>query len=97
VHPKTSSYFWEYRGGCYGSGDIGVYEKAIPGNEYRFDNIPIEVREDEGLSVFAGNVGSRVGSVTSPLFMRLSTLCLIGSILSALAFVFLYARHTKLI
>ena len=51
VHPKTSSYYWEYRGGCYGSGDIGVYEKAIPGTDYKFDSIPIEVREDESLYV----------------------------------------------
>ena len=37
THPKTSSYYWEYRGGCYGTGEIGVYEKGVPGTEYRFD------------------------------------------------------------
>ena len=58
VHPKTSSYYWEYRGGCYSSGDIGVYEKAIPGTDYKFDSIPIEVREDESLYVSVGNFGS---------------------------------------
>ena len=30
-HPETASYTWEYRGGCYGSGDIAVYETAVPG------------------------------------------------------------------
>jgi hypothetical protein len=58
VHPKTSSYYWEYRGGCYSGGEIGIYEKATPGTEYRFDNIPIEVREDESMFVAVGNVGS---------------------------------------
>jgi hypothetical protein len=57
-NPKTSSYYWEYRGGCYGSGDIGVYEKGIPGQQYRFDAIPIEVREDESLYNLVGNIGS---------------------------------------
>jgi hypothetical protein len=57
-HPKTSSYSWEYRGGCYGTGDIGVYEKGYPGQEYRFNSIPIEVREDESLYVLAGNISS---------------------------------------
>ena len=36
-HFQTSSYFWEYRGGCYGSGEIGIYEAATLGQEYRFD------------------------------------------------------------
>lgn len=46
-YPETASYTWEYRGGCYGSGSIAVYERAVLGQEYHFDNIPIEVREDE--------------------------------------------------
>lgn len=36
-YPQTSSYAWEYRGGCYGSGEIGVYEKGVPGTTYMFD------------------------------------------------------------
>ena len=44
-HPETASYTWEYRGGCYGSGKIAVYEPATPGEEYRFDSVPIEIRE----------------------------------------------------
>jgi hypothetical protein len=48
-HPETASYYWEYRGGCYGSGEIGVYVRAKPGEEYHFNNVPIEVREDESL------------------------------------------------
>jgi hypothetical protein len=46
-HPETASYTWEYRGGCYANGEIAVFEKAVSGEEYKFDNVPIEVREDE--------------------------------------------------
>lgn len=45
-HPETASYSWEYRGGCYQGGNIGVYERAIPDTDYLFDHVPIEVRED---------------------------------------------------
>lgn len=55
-HPETASYTWEYRGGCYEGGNIAVYERAVPGEEYHFDDIPIEVREDESLYVALGNV-----------------------------------------
>ena len=57
-YPQTSSYSWEYRGCCYGNGEIGIYEKGLPGTQYKFDNIPIEVREDESLYVLAGNLSS---------------------------------------
>lgn len=58
-HPETASYTWEYRGGCYGSGgEIAVYEKAVPGEEYRFDHVPIEIREDESLNVMFDNIES---------------------------------------
>jgi hypothetical protein len=46
-HPETASYTWQYRGGCYENGEIAVYEKAKNGEEYTFNNVPIEVREDE--------------------------------------------------
>jgi hypothetical protein len=48
-YPETASYGWEYRGGCYKDGGIGVYEKAVPGTDYLFEFIPIEIREDESL------------------------------------------------
>lgn len=91
-HPKTSSYFWEYRGGCYGSGDIGVYEKGSLGSLYRFENIPIEVREDESLYVVAGNITSNARNTISPLFMFLSSVCLILALISALVFVGLFLK-----
>lgn len=91
-HPRTSSYSWDYRGGCYEDGDIGVYEKGSVGEEYRFNNIPIEVREDESLSVLAGNIGSKAISTATPLFNFLSLTCFTLSIVSGLAFVVLYFR-----
>lgn len=96
VLPKTSSYYWEYRGGCYGSGDIGVYEKAVPGTDYKFDSIPIEVREDESLYVAAGNVGSHTRNFVTPIFYFFAYTFLIIAILSVLAFVALFARSWKL-
>ena len=36
-NPETASYTWEYRGGCYEGGNIAVYAKATPGEEYHFD------------------------------------------------------------
>ena len=95
VHPKTSSYSWEYRGGCYGTGEIGVYEKATLGSEYRFDQIPIEVREDESLYVLAGNISSDVRNSSSPILMFLSTLFMILAFLCAIGFAILYIRQLK--
>lgn len=94
-HPKTSSYYWEYRGGCYGSGDIGVYEKGIPGNEYRFEKIPIEVREDESLYVFASNISSNARNMLSPLFLFLSGVCLFLCFVLSIAFCFVYFKQIK--
>ena len=62
-NPETSSYSWEYRGGCYANGDIGVYEKAVSGTDYLFDFVPIEIREDESLYKFLlkSDIGINVG------------------------------------
>ena len=95
VHPKSSSYYWEYRGGCYGSGDIGVYEKAIPGTDYKFDSIPIEVREDESLYVSAGNVGSQARNLLTPLIYFFSNLFLFLAVLSVIGFLAVFARGWK--
>ena len=95
VHPKSSSYYWEYRGGCYGSGDIGVYEKAIPGTDYKFDSIPIEVREDESLYVSAGNVGSHARNLLTPLIYFFSNLFLFLAVLSVIGFLAVFARGWK--
>lgn len=96
VHPKTSSYYWEYRGGCYGSGDIGVYEKAVPGTEYKFDSIPIEVREDESLYVAAGNVGSQARNLVTPLIYFFAYAFMYLAIFSVLVFLAILARSWKL-
>ena len=90
IHPKTNSYYWEYRGGCYSDGDIGIYEKAAPGTDYKFDSIPIEVREDESLYVAVGNVGSQARNIFSPIFYFITYTFLTLGILSSLAFVAIF-------
>lgn len=94
-HPETASYTWEYRGGCYGSGDIAVYEKAVPGEEYKFEHVPIEVREDESLYVAFDNVEVEVTSTLSPIFMLLSTLSLILSIVSGILVIYFFFKAWK--
>ncbi len=88
--PKTSSYYWEYRGGCYQGGEIGVYEKGGPGNLYRFDSIPIEVREDESLYVVASNVSNWIGHILSPLFSFLSKVAFLLAFVSFVLFGYVY-------
>jgi hypothetical protein len=95
-HPETASYTWEYRGGCYGQGsDIAVYEKAVAGEEYRFDHIPIEVREDESLYVMFDNLESEAGATLSPIFLFISTLALIFAIAAGIAVAVLFFRAWK--
>lgn len=90
-HPETASYTWEYRGGCYEGGKIAVYERAYPGQEYHFDSIPIEVREDESLYNQFSNVEAEIDSTVSPLFSYLSSFFLLLSFISAILFaIFFY-------
>lgn len=95
-HPETASYTWEYRGGCYEGGSIAVYERANPGDEYHFDNIPIEIREDESLYNTLGNVEAEVNSTISPIFNFVSYFCLFLSFIAGIIFAVLYFRawHT---
>jgi hypothetical protein len=95
VYPKTSSYYWEYRGGCYSGGEIGVYEKASIGTDYKFDSIPIEVREDESLYVAVGNVGSHARNIFSPIFFFITYAFLALAILAAIAFVALFVLKSE--
>ena len=95
VNPQTASYYWEYRGGCYGTGEIGVYEKGVPGQEYKFDQIPIEVREDESLYVIAENISSQASSSVSPLLFFASSMCLVLAIISGFVFAFLFYKAWK--
>ena len=91
-HPETASYTWEYRGGCYEGGNMAVYEKAVPGEEYHFDDVPIEVREDESLYVALGNVEAEVNSTLSPLFYFFSSLSLFLAFISGIVFAVLFFK-----
>lgn len=85
-HPETASYSWDYRGGCFKDGAIGVYEKAVPGQDYMFDFIPIEVREDESLYGKLSNTGATVSAGLGPIFNGISTIFLILGLLSGILF-----------
>lgn len=94
-HPETASYTWEYRGGCYEGGSIAVYEQAVPGEEYRFDNVPIEVREDESLYGKMKNIEAQVTYTIGPMFMFFSTLSLILAIVSGVLFAYYFFKAWK--
>lgn len=91
-HPETASYSWEYRGGCYQGGAIAVYEKAVPGTDYLFDFVPIEVREDESLYGSLKNTGAEVSAGLGPIFHCLGTIFLILSVLCGILFAIFYFK-----
>ena len=105
-HPETASYAWEYRGGCYQDGKIAVYELATPGQEYNFNQIPIEVREDESLygqfdaisysaSTTAAVVAEETESGASTLFYFLSSLSMLLALVSGILFAVFFFRAWK--
>jgi hypothetical protein len=95
LHPESASYAWEYRGGCYGNGQIAVYEKAIPGTIYHFNDVPIEVREDESMSVAFGNAGSAISSSLSPVFQFISSLFLFLALIFGILFAVFFLKAVK--
>ena len=94
-HPETASYSWEYRGGCYQGSSIAVYEKAVAGEHYLFDYIPIEVREDESLYNALSNTQAQVSAGLGPLFHILSVVFMVGALLSGIAFAYFYFQALK--
>lgn len=94
-HPETASYTWEYRGGCYDDGAIAVYERANPGEEYHFDRIPIEIREDESLYVAFDNASAEVGATIGPTFYFISSIFLLLSLISGILFAVFFFRAWK--
>ncbi len=97
-YPETASYGWQYNGGCYQDGAIGVYEKAEIGRTYDFTFVPIEVREDEsllgGLSVGGGGGGGAAASGGS-FFGSLSSFFFILALLSGVVFGALFFKAWK--
>lgn len=94
-HPETASYTWEYRGGCYHNGDIAIYEKAVPGENYFFDYVPIEVREDESLYSAFKNTKNQVAAGLGPFFNLMSTTFVVLAIISGLLFSWFYFQAIK--
>lgn len=102
-NPDTASYTWEYKGGCYGNGEIAAYEKAVVGEEYTFDQVPIEVREDESnsgtsytsSSSYSSSSGSSSGGAISSLFFFISTLSLLLAIAAGGLFAFFFFKAWK--
>jgi len=67
-----------------------VYEKAVPGTNYMFDFVPIEVREDESLYNKLSNTKSSVTAGFGTLFSVLSTIFVIFALISGIAFAVFY-------
>ena len=61
LNQETAEEQWEYRGGCFEHDSPTLFERAVPGNTYEFDFIPIEVRADDD----PFNVAAKTGSITS--------------------------------
>ena len=91
-HADTASYSWEYRGGCYANGEIGVYEKATVGENYLFDFVPIEIREDESLYGSLSSAGNKVSSGSSSVFHGLGLIFLILAVVCGVLFAFFYFK-----
>ena len=47
VDVESAEERWEYGGGCYEHDSPVLFERAVPGRQYEFDFIPIEVRADD--------------------------------------------------
>ena len=69
-----------------------MYEKAIPGNDYLFDFVPIEVREDESLYGKLTNTGNQVSAGLGPILHGIGTIFLILSLISGILFAIFYFR-----
>ena len=78
VNEETATYGWSYEGGCFEDGRIANYKTAIPGTDYSFDKLDIEVRE------YDAGIAERLGSFfsLSGLFGLLATLSLLGAIVA---------------
>jgi hypothetical protein len=72
-----------------------VYEKAVPGTDYLFDYIPIEVREDESLYAKLTNTKAEVSAGMGTIFSVLSTIFIIFALLSGIAFAYFYFQALK--
>ncbi len=46
---ETNSYTWEYECGCFQDGEIAMYERAEPGDVFKFEHVPVAVREDDNI------------------------------------------------
>jgi hypothetical protein len=80
-YPDDNYVSWEYTGGCYTNEDLGVYEKAVKGEVYLFEEIEIEVREDE--SIISSGVSNTMGT-------GLATVFLVAGIACGAAFAYFY-------
>ena len=84
-HPDTASYTWDYVGGCFPNGEYVLYQTAVIGDTYTFDNIPIEVHQSSASIV--AEVTNTTGISTSSMLFWIFFLCFIaGAVLLALQF-----------
>ena len=79
---ENNSYVWKYLGGCYEDGAVEYYVPGIPGEEYSFTSLAIEVREVKfGAELYDnGESNATVSGSLSILLWRLAFICLLGSL-----------------
>ena len=91
VNIDTASYDWEFLGGCFPNNEVVNFVPAVPGKEYNFEQIPMQIRE------YKKSLAESVGSVfsLSGLFSLLSVLCLLGAFVVAVLFTIEIFRQKK--
>ena len=79
---ENNSYVWRYLGGCYEDGVVEKYVPGIPGEDYSFTSLAIEVREVKfGAEIFDnGESEATVSGSLSILLWRVAMIFFIASI-----------------
>ena len=94
-HPETASYNWEFTGGCYSGGEVAFYESGSLGEEYNFNAVPIEVREDESITTNITIVAKESSNYFFSFIGFLSTLFFIQALILGLVFGYMYFTAWK--
>lgn len=100
VDVESAEERWEYGGGCYEHDSPVLMERAVPGRQYEFDYIPIEVRaDDDPYTVVSKHQGGSTskGGVDLSYFRWLGSVMFSMSIIAAIVFIlsFLGLKNAK--
>jgi hypothetical protein len=96
VDVESAEEKWEYAEGCYEHDSPVLMERAVPGRQYEFDYIPIEVRaDDDPYTVVSKHQGgsSGVGGIDLSYFRWLGSVmfgfAMIGTLVFGVSFILL--------